>query len=109
MINVFSTELEDYIKYVKALKEDYSEEIPEEILGSIGGGKYKVRKAWFQCVGGALTHGIKKGFLPSRYVLIRDEFFEWNKDGSFSDRDTKREDVDYANGILETILEEVSQ
>jgi len=82
MINVFSTELEDYIKYVKALKEDYSEEIPEEILGSIGGGKYKVRKAWFQCVGGALTHGIKKGFLTVSIIQSKeaiDKYYEFNK------------------------------
>lgn len=107
----------DYLEKVRSLKEDYSEEIPQEILHSTSKShrsqgdqtpKSKFRKAWFHCVGKILGSGIRDGYLPRDYIERFREFHERNKNTGFHVRNTTREDIDYANRILDDILEELS-
>jgi hypothetical protein len=108
--------IEKYIHSVKSLKDDYSEEIPSAILHSTTrlnstideSPKYKVRKAWFQCVGDVLADGIRKGYLPNEYIEKFHAFHNRNKETEFHSRDTKREDIVYANALLDDILIQLS-
>ena len=102
----------DYVQSVKSLRDDYSEEIPSTILHSThqdGGPKFKVRKAWFQCVSGVLAEGIKKGYLPREYIETYHEFHHRVRETGFHDRDTNREDITHANQILDDIITELSR
>ncbi len=99
--------LADYKRLVISLRDDYSEEIPEEIINSThqhGGPKFKVRKGWFQVVSFALENGVRKGYLPSEYVHKIQEFQSRIIETGFHDRRTTKEDIMYANGILEEII-----
>ncbi len=103
--------LSDYLQRVKYLKDDYSDEILSTILHSrdqISGPKFKVRKAWFYCVGSVLASGVRNSYLPPEYINTFLEFHQRNKDSDFHHRDTTREDIDYANKILDDIINELS-
>ena len=108
--------IENYIHSVKLLKFGYSDEIPPVILHSTTrleltkdeSPRYKVRKAWFQRVGSVLADGIRKGYLPNEYIEKFHAFHNQNKKTKFHLKDTERENIDYANALLDDILVQLS-
>jgi len=70
--------------------------------------KYKVRKNWFQAVGMTLSRGIRDHYLPNEFLETYHLFHKRNRDIGFHYRDTKKEDIDYANNLLDSIIAELS-
>lgn len=104
-------DLTDYINLVRSLRDDYSEEIPSEMISSTDqkdGPRFKVRKAWFQGVSFVLEDGVRRGYLLPEYTQKMHEFHTRNRETGFHRRRTTREDIAYTNGILNDILAQIS-
>lgn len=91
------------------MRDDWSEEIPSEILHSVSqqgrdSNKFKVRKAWFQGVSSWLYEGIRRSYLPPEFGGRYEEFHKRVEETKFHSRDTTKEDIDYADRILDDIL-----
>lgn len=88
------------------MRDDWSEEIPSEILHSNSqkGTRFKVRKAWFQGVSSWLYEGIRRSYLPPEFGGRYQEFHKRVEETKFHSRDTTKEDIDYADRILDDIL-----
>ncbi len=77
-----------YVEELKELRDDWSNEIPAEIVHSPV--KYKVRKGWFWVVGCALTDGVEKGYINERDY---ETFLENLGGNEFMKRHTTEEDI----------------
>ncbi len=100
----------NYLRLVKHVKDDFSEEIPEKIsppLKQQPASKSKWRKAWFRCVSSVLVYGVRKSYLPLAYMNTFHQFHQRNRETDFQQRDTTKKDIDYANRILDDIIEEL--
>ena len=105
--------LEEFSKEIQSLRYDYCDEIPNQILSSTTrldstkneSPKYKVRKSWFSSVSTMLFCGIRDGYLPQEYKKRELAFFRRIKETKFYSRNTTREDIDYANKLLDDIIE----
>ena len=52
----------DYLERLRNLRDNYSDEIPEEILSGLSKRKkYKVRRQWFHAVVGSLWNALRTG------------------------------------------------
>jgi hypothetical protein len=107
-------ELTDYLREIRSLKEDYSDEIPDRILHStefVDGRavkpKFKCRKGWFIGFYALVDHGIKEGFVSDDVAGLFDDFLKYANDTRLAGRLTTSEDIQRANRILEKIIEEL--
>lgn len=97
----------EYLERVTFLREGYSDEIPDAILHSVSGDeppKFKVRKAWFQGVEGVISEGVRRRYLPLEYYR---GFHRYVHETNFHSRNTTREDIEWANNLLDHITRQV--
>ncbi|RLG12436.1 hypothetical protein DRN73_02510 [Candidatus Pacearchaeota archaeon] len=106
----------EYLEYVRNLKDNYSDEIPREMLHSsmIKNGKiirprYKVRKGWFMGFYGTVDLGIVCGFVDERIKRMMEDFHKYDEETDFKKRLTNSEDIKRANKILTAIIEELER
>ncbi|MBU0460990.1 MAG: hypothetical protein KJ574_00225 [Nanoarchaeota archaeon] len=100
-------DLEEFLQHVRALRHDWSDDIPDEILHSDsmpGGPKFKARKNWFNIFVGWLSVGVYKNYLPSEFEDRYRKFNQYMHDTDFRKRHTIREDIDKVNGMLDEII-----
>ena len=95
----------DYLETLRWLKNDFSSEIPTEIMHNIGE-THKVSSGWFQKVAYALRKGIREGRIIRGYAQ---EFYDYLERTRFRDRLTKREDIEFVDSLLERVIEEASK
>ncbi len=101
----------NYLRQVKHLKDDFSELIPppfSEDFDKKPATRFKARKAWFRLVGYILISGVKANHLPLSFLKKFNQFERRNKETDFYHRETTREDIHYANKILNNIINELS-
>ncbi len=105
--------LESYVERIRTYRFDFSDEIPTQVIHSKDKvdeevPMYKVRKGWFEGVGVLLDIGISLGYLLYKFKIKEIAMKErWKKTG-FHERLTTREDIDYANQVLDEILKLLS-
>ncbi len=88
------------------LKDDYSEEIPPEIMS--GKGEFKVRKAWFSSVVFGLQAALRDHLIPSESELeekVKAFAKHYTSDKFHTQALVTREDIDKGNKILDEFLE----
>ncbi len=99
-------ELEEFLKIMRHSRDDFSDEIPSEILHSTMTSKYKVRKRWFQysfyC---AVELGIHHGYVNEDARQMMQAFRDYAKTTNLSGRLTTHEDINRANEVLTTIID----
>ncbi len=101
----------NYLRLVKHLKEDFSEEIPQITSHSLDqqpATKSKWKKAWFQLVSSILIYGVRNSHLPLAYMDRYYHFQQRNKETEFQQREITSEDIAYANKILDDIIDELT-
>lgn len=104
-------EISEYLREVKRLKDEYSNEIPQKILHSttiIDGKpttpKYKVRRAWFQGVWTIVSEGVRLGYVSEETRKMQEEFEQYTADTGLKKRKTTREDIEKENAVLGKII-----
>jgi len=95
---------EGYMSVLRSLRDEWSDEIPEEVFDSRSGKKFKVRKAWFGGVYNVITAGIKMGFVDETSRELYDDFRRLANETGFRDRLTTREDINRANSIIDSVM-----
>jgi len=84
------------------LRDEFSDEIPNEVIH--GGGRFKVRRAWWQCLTGNLELGLQEGVIPEELredtqTFLEDTITEFRQQSL-----TYPEDIQRANNLLDRIL-----
>ena len=98
----------EYLKHMKFLRDDFSNEIPEKILHSnMGQPKYKVRKNWFQGVIADADCVISDGYATDHTKRLFEEFMSYYKNSDAMNRLTKSEDIDKANKLLTSLINDI--
>jgi len=94
-----------YLARLKYLRDEFSDEIPNEILHSpMGQPKYKVRKNWFQGVVADATNIVSSGYASEDSKRQLKEFHEYYEVSEMRSRLTTREDIDKANSLLSSLI-----
>ncbi|MBI2599436.1 hypothetical protein HYW43_00765 [Candidatus Daviesbacteria bacterium] len=92
---------------LRFLRDDCSDEIPEEILNGLSPQKlYKVRRNWWMGVVSVLEQGLRKGEIPDLELQGQvDSFIDYYTSDQFKKQPlTKAEDIAEANRIITLIL-----
>lgn len=100
--------LQEIIEDLKILRNNFSDEIPKEIIrGGQGDNslKYKVRKNWWMGVVDNISLIINENILPENISNQAKLFIEKFTDISFNQRLTTVEDIAEANLMIEKILD----
>ena len=106
-------EANTYLEKLRAMRDGYSDEIPEIILHSSRGldgkptqtpPKYKVRKGWFQGVISWLEIGIDEGYVKNGNRQLYDEFLKYAEKTKLSNRLTTKEDIQLTNTLLTSVI-----
>jgi len=105
----------EFLELMRKSRDDYSDEIPSEILHStmIVDGKpitpkYKVRKSWFAySFYAAVELGKDCGYVNGRAAQMMKNFYEYADQTKLPERLTTREDIDRANEVLTTIIDDL--
>jgi len=105
----YSNDLKDLLDDLNRLLNDYSNEIPSEIMhstmivdGEKVNPKYKVRKGgWFQGIYQMMGYAIDKGYIGDNTVELFDKFKEYAKETKFNTRPlTNGEDIRRGDEII---------
>ena len=90
----------------KDLRDNYSEEIPEEIIHSGSqNNKYKVRAGWFHNVSLRFDVLNKRKMVPEYLMQKRAELLrDYNTSVEKNNGRTQREDIDKWNGLINDVL-----
>ncbi len=97
------------IEKLKHLRDDYSDEIPAEMVHSSSPERmFKVRRSWFHSLLVRLEVGLMDGVIKDPEVVSKvEEFTQWAKE-DFRVRDelrvTTREDIEKANDTISCVL-----
>ena len=98
---------------LKHLRDDYSEDIPDEILHSPMESpppKYKVRKAWFTVLVAMLDNLFRDNLIIN--VELNQKIQRYKKsvvNFEFTNRLTTRNDIDEANSLINEIIAELEK
>ena len=108
--------LEEYFSSIKNLKENYSDEIPKEILhstmiidGKIVNPKYKCRKGWFQGLYSYIEMGIDLKVINGKSKELYKNFCTYLKETEMQKRLTTQEDITKANELLTSVIKDLEQ
>lgn len=110
-----STEVikQQVIANLKHIRDDYSEDIPNETLHSVTGEsppKYKVRKAWFTDLVGVLDDLFRDNLIRDTELSQKIQRYKKSVvNFEFSDRPTTSEDIDEANSLINEIIAELEK
>lgn len=89
----------------KWLRDQFSDEIPNEILDGRIGGNFKVRRNWWQGLVQDLELGVMKGVISEELKPDVEQFIDYYTSDEFKHQLlTKKEDIQRANDLLEKIL-----
>lgn len=93
--------------WLRVLKEDRSDEIPNKLLHSnstIPAPRYKVRHAWFQALASALNQVEDLGISLNEGLKSKINEFRANiYSDKFAERLTRKEDIDSGNEIIDEL------
>jgi hypothetical protein len=92
---------------LRHLRDDYSDEIPEQVINSVTGQEYKVRNAWFGFVAGHLELGEINGLISEELAEKARQFGDKYCTDEFRDRLTTSEDIEEANALLNEAIDEL--
>jgi len=96
------------IEYLRILRDDYSDEIPNKVLnGSMPRDqiKYKVRRNWWNGLVGGLSRVQEKGLISNELQEDVTAFLEHYTSEEFHNQPlTTAEDIQKANNLLNKIL-----
>ena len=91
------------LEHLKRLKEDFSDEIPGEVLH--GNGESKVRRNWWHGVVGDLGYLKSKGQISSELEGEVQDFLNYYTSEDFHEQSlTTGEDITRANDLIDRIL-----
>ena len=98
-------EISMFISHIKSLLNDYSNEMPEEMLNGakIENHTYKVRTNWFQGVVGCIGEAARKKYLPVTFGEELNTFLEAFKARRIKNTNlirTTKEEIDTADNLL---------
>lgn len=99
--------LNSFLDDVRELRFSWKEEIPDRLIrGDDSDNHYKVRNNWFQSVYGILIIGKGEGFISDDDFHDLDKIFNarFGNGTGFHDRRTTKEDIAYANAILDMVI-----
>jgi hypothetical protein len=89
------------------LRDEYSSEIPDKIVGSKDEQGYKVRKAWFNFVSGNLELAMMQGLVSQELAQKTEQFAEKYCESDFGERLTTKQDIYEADVLLNEAIEEL--
>lgn len=84
------------------LRDEFSDEVPDEIIH--GAGKFKVRRAWWQCLAGNLDNGLREGVIPEELRADTRAFLRHTTTEFRQQTLTKPDDIQRANNLLDRII-----
>jgi hypothetical protein len=88
---------------LRRLKNNYSDEIPDEVLHGEGG--YKVRRNWWHGVVGYVDQLKDQGQIPKELQTEVDQFITHYTSPDFHQQDlTTEDDIKRANSLLDKLL-----
>ncbi|MFH0868427.1 MAG: hypothetical protein V1831_03880 [Candidatus Woesearchaeota archaeon] len=96
--------LQKYLNDAKSCLEDYTDEIPNKILHNVHS-THKVSSGWFQRIGGIFSLANKRGFINDSY---KSRFFGYLDGSGFYERLTTREDIQFAEELLDEFIAELT-
>ena len=99
----------DYVKMLNHLRNEYSDEIPNEIINSTSDNPlYKVRKAWFDNII-RVIHEMAMDYYFMDDTTELDKFTSYYTSGEFQARLTTAEDISRGNEVLDYLLSVVER
>ncbi len=100
---------EEYIKKFERLLNEYSDELPQEIIHNQG--KYKCRAVWFQIIYGTIEGLIIKGLANNQVEEWYKGFVEYmdKKSSIKSVGKTSREDIERGNNLLRLVIKNIQE
>lgn len=100
---------EKYLEKLRDLRDNWSDEIPTEILHSPGRLQFKARKAWFQAIYAWIEIGLKKGFIDNEIINAYEDFHNYIGDSWLCERLTEKQDIKQGNKVLSAVISRVEQ
>lgn len=95
------------IKNIKTgLKNEISLKSPSPVP-ALADASYKVRKVWFKQLVDKMGEGIRKNYLDNTFLDKYQRFHKYLSETKFQDRNTEKNDVDYANRILDEVIKHI--
>jgi hypothetical protein len=98
----------DIVANLQMLRNEWSDEIPKEILQGDQGEnppQYKVRKNWWHGLISCISYAVARDMLPQDISKDVSEFIREFASDNFRDRLTTAEDITKANVLIDKILE----
>ncbi|MBU2595248.1 hypothetical protein KJ713_00215 [Patescibacteria group bacterium] len=92
---------------LKRLRQDYSDDIPQDAVSSVNGAQRKISDAWFGLVSGNLEMAVLRGLFSEDLAKKQEEFADQFCNLEFSERLTTKEDIDTANTLLDEAIAEL--
>lgn len=103
-------EILESLKHLKYLRDNFSEDIPREILHSIlKNPYYKVRKNWFVDVMADAENIIKEEYASPQSKKLFLNFLKIYKSNDFKRRITTKEDIKRGNEILNSLIKDLEK
>lgn len=90
------------IERLSWLRDEFSDEVPSEVIH--GGGQFKVRRAWWQCLVGNLENALRENIIPEEAREDTVAFLEYTISEFRQQTLTKPEDIQRGNNLLDRIL-----
>ena len=95
------------LEHLRQLRDDYSDEIPEEIIHE---GKFKVRGRWFASIIADLEIGLREGVIGAQHVGVIQSFFDkylvetHDSQNTFGTERITRDQIEEGNHLLDVVL-----
>jgi hypothetical protein len=93
-----------YIQEFRKLRDDWCEEVPDQMLHSAGNLKYKVRSSWFTRIIWLADQAAEYGLIEGESLEQYESFSAHVNETEFKNRRTTKEDIKKGNAFLDLLI-----